>query len=131
MAAYTVVNLKDVEDMAPRFGYAPHLQSRFARGALGLERSGLSHFTIAPGYRVPFGHRHSVQEEIYVVAVGSALIKLDDEVVELRQWDAVRVPPDIARALQGGPEGAEVIAFGAPTTAEPDAEMVEGFWDEG
>jgi mannose-6-phosphate isomerase-like protein (cupin superfamily) len=131
MAAYTVVNLKDVEDMAPRFGYAPHLQSRFARGALGLERSGLTHFTIAPGYRIPFGHRHSVQEEIYVVAGGSARIKLDDEVVELRRWDAIRVPAETARALEGGPDGAEVIAFGAPSTAEPDAEMVEGFWDEG
>ncbi|MEA2444663.1 MAG: hypothetical protein QOJ12_1955 [Thermoleophilales bacterium] len=131
MAAYTVVNLKDVEDMAPRFGYAPHLQSRFARGALGLERSGLTHFTIAPGYRIPFGHRHSVQEEIYVVAGGSARIKLDDVVVELRRWDAIRVPAETARALEGGPDGAEVIAFGAPSTAEPDAEMVEGFWDEG
>ncbi|MEA2359727.1 MAG: hypothetical protein QOI62_2987 [Solirubrobacteraceae bacterium] len=131
MAGYTIVNLKDVEDLAPGFGLAPHLQSRFARGALDLERSGLSHFTIAPGFRVPFGHRHSVQEEIYVVAVGSALIKLDDEVVELRQWDAVRVPPDIARALQGGPDGAEVIAFGAPSAAESDAEMLQDFWDEG
>jgi mannose-6-phosphate isomerase-like protein (cupin superfamily) len=130
MAGYTVVNLKDVEDLAPRFGYAPNLQSRFARVPLGLERSGISHFTIAPDFRVPFGHRHSVQEEIYVVAVGSARIKLDDEVVELRRWDAVRVPAETARAIQGGPEGAEVIAFGAPSTAEPDAEVVADFWEE-
>jgi hypothetical protein len=34
------VNLKEVEDQAPKFGYAPHLESRFARKALGLRQSG-------------------------------------------------------------------------------------------
>ena len=33
MSGYTVANLKEVEDQAPKFGFAPHLQSRFARKA--------------------------------------------------------------------------------------------------
>lgn len=129
MPGYTVVNLKQVEDQAPKFGYAPDLESRFARRALGLEKSGISYFKAAPGFRVPFGHRHTEQEEVYIVVAGSARIKLDDEVVDLDTWDAVRVPAELTRALEGGPEGAEILAFGAPSHENADAEMVSDFWD--
>lgn len=128
MSAYTVVNLKEVEDQAPRFGYAPHLQSRFARKALGLQASGISHFTLAPGFRVPFGHHHTDQEEVYVVVSGNARIKLDDEVVDLGTWDAVRVAPETTRGMEGGPDGAEILAFGAPSDENADAQMVRDFW---
>jgi mannose-6-phosphate isomerase-like protein (cupin superfamily) len=97
---------------------------------LELENSGLSYFRIAPGFRVPFGHKHSQQEEVYVVVAGSARAKLDDEVVELRSWDAVRVPAQTMRALEGGPDGAEVIAIGAPNTANRDVEMTPGWWTD-
>jgi uncharacterized cupin superfamily protein len=128
---YTRVNLTaDVEDQAPRFGYAPDMESRFARRALGLQKCGLSHFRIAPGFRVPFGHRHSEQEEVYVVVSGELRMKLDDEIVELGAWDAVRVPGEVARAMEAGPEGAEVLAFGAPNTDNQDAEMLPGWWSD-
>jgi mannose-6-phosphate isomerase-like protein (cupin superfamily) len=130
MSAYTVANLKEVEDQAPKFGFAPHLQSRFARKALDLENSGISHFTIAPAFRVPFGHHHSYQEEVYVVVAGSARIKIGDEIVELGTWDAVRIAPDMARGMEGGTEGAEILAFGAPSKENGDAEMVRDFWPQ-
>jgi mannose-6-phosphate isomerase-like protein (cupin superfamily) len=129
MADHTLVNLKDgVEDMAPKFGLSPGLESRFARVPLSLERSGLSYFKLAPGFRQPFGHRHGEQEEVYVVVSGSARIALDDEVVELRRWDAVRVPGRVARCLEGSSEGAEVLAFGAPNTENKDVELLPGWW---
>jgi uncharacterized cupin superfamily protein len=131
MADYTRVNLtQDVEDMAPRFGYAPDMESRFARRALGLEKSGLSHFRLAPGFRVPFGHSHAEQEEVYVVLSGGVRMKLDDEIVELAQWDALRVPGEVTRAMEAGPDGAEVLAFGAPNTDNQDAEMLPGWWSD-
>ena len=101
MAAYTKVNLKEVEDMAPKFGFAPDLESRFARKALELEKSGLSYFKVAPDFRVPFGHTHSEQEEVYLVIAGNARVKLDDEVVDLSTWDAIRIPPG-THARHGG-----------------------------
>ena len=90
----------------------------------------MSHFTIAPEYRVPFGHHHSDQEEVYVVVAGSARMKLDDVVVELGTWDAVRVPAHMTRGMEGGPEGAEILAFGAPSHDNADAEMVRDFWPQ-
>jgi mannose-6-phosphate isomerase-like protein (cupin superfamily) len=131
MADYTVINLKrDVEDQAPKFGYAPNLESRFARIPLELSNSGLSHFKIAPGFRVPFGHKHTEQEEIYLVLEGTARVKLDDEVVELDAWDAVRIPVDVMRGMEAGPEGAEILAFGAPNTDNTDIEMQPEWWSD-
>ncbi len=131
MADYTVLNLKaDVEDMAPGAGLSPNLESRFARRALGLEKSGLSYFRVAPGFRVPFGHRHGEQEEIYVVLSGGVRMKLEDDLVELRPLDAVRVPGHVTRAMEAGPDGAEILAFGAPNTDGKDAEMVQGWWED-
>jgi mannose-6-phosphate isomerase-like protein (cupin superfamily) len=129
-AAYTLVNLKQVEDMAPRFGLSPGLESRFARAPLELEKSGISYFRVAPGFRAPFGHTHSEQEEIYLVVSGSASVKLDDDVVELNEWDAVRIPPGTMRGFEGGPEGAELIAFGAPSNENRDLEMVQDWWTD-
>ena len=129
MAEYTKLNLKgDVEDMAKKFDLSPGLESRFARKPLGLERSGVSYYKIAPGFRTPFGHRHGEQEEVYVVISGSARLALDDEVEELAQWDAIRIPGPTMRCLEGGPDGAEVIAIGAPNNDNQDAEMVPGWW---
>jgi len=129
MAPYTKLNLKrDVEDMAPKFQLSPGLESRFARRPLELEQSGFSYYKIAPDFRTPFGHRHGEQEEIYVVVSGSARLKLDDELIELAQWDAVRIAPSVTRGLEGGPDGAEVLAFGAPNTDNKDVDMVPGWW---
>jgi mannose-6-phosphate isomerase-like protein (cupin superfamily) len=126
MPGYTVVNLREVEDQAPKFGYAPHLESRFARRALELEKSGISHFKVAPGFRIPFGHHHTDQEEVYVVVAGSARIKLGDEIVELGTWDAVRVPPELTRGIEAGPDGAELLAFGSGE--QGDTQVVRDFW---
>lgn len=130
MADYTVVNFKnDVEDMAPKFGHAPDIEARFARKNLEMEKAGLSYFKIAPDFKMPFGHTHSEQEEVYVIVSGHARAKVGEEVVDLAQWDAIRVAPGIWRSLAGGSEGAEVLAFGAPNTENADAEMEPGFWD--
>jgi mannose-6-phosphate isomerase-like protein (cupin superfamily) len=129
VADYTLLNLKrDVEDAGERFGYAPNMEARFARKALGLERSGLSFFKLAPDFRVPFGHLHTEQEEIYLVLSGSARVKLDDEILELSPMDAVRIPPSTMRGFEAGPKGAEILAFGAPDTDNKDIEMDQGFW---
>jgi mannose-6-phosphate isomerase-like protein (cupin superfamily) len=128
--SYTLINLRsDVEDMAPRFQMGEGIEAHFARKALGLEKSGISYFKLGPDYKLPFGHTHSEQEEIYLVVSGKARLKLDDEEVELGALDAVRIPPDVMRGMAAGPEGAELIAFGAPNNENGDLEMVPGFYE--
>jgi quercetin dioxygenase-like cupin family protein len=130
MAAYTRVNLKsDVKDMAPQFGM-DGIESRFARTNLELEKSGLSYFRLDSGYRAPFGHTHSEQEEIYVILSGSARVAVGDEVVELGELDAIRIAPETMHGMEAGPDGAEILAFGAPNTDNKDADMQPGWWPE-
>jgi mannose-6-phosphate isomerase-like protein (cupin superfamily) len=131
MNAYTVKNLKEVEDAAPKFGLSPDLEARFARGDLEGDTTGLSYQRVAPNFRIPFGHKHEDQEEVYVLVSGSGRMKLDEEVVDLRQWDAVRVSSETMRDFEAGPEGAELLAFGAPASGQPnDAEMTQGWWSD-
>jgi mannose-6-phosphate isomerase-like protein (cupin superfamily) len=129
VADYTKVNLKeDVEDQAPRFGLEGKIEARMARVALELENAGVSYQRLAPNYRVPFAHKHKNQEEVYVLVSGSARAKLEDEIVDLKPWDALRVHKDTVRGFEAGPEGAEMIAIGAPNTGPGDAETFQDWW---
>lgn len=129
---YTKLNLKeDVQDSAPGFGFAPDMEARFPSKDLGLEQAGVGYERLTPNFRVPFGHTHKGQEELYVVVSGSGRMKVDDEVVDLKQWDAIRVPAGVWRCAEAGSDGIEIIAFGAPKVDDPqaDAEMQPGWWE--
>ncbi len=90
MSQHTILNLKtDVPNPAPQHGMGDIVASHFARVPLGLTRSGLSLFVVAPRARLPFGHTHAEQEEVYVVVSGSARMKVDDAIVEMQPWDAL------------------------------------------
>ena len=130
MANYTHLNLKEIDDQAPKFGMSPDMEFRSARVPLEMENAGASYLRVAPNFRVPFGHHHHVQEELYVLLSGSARLKLDDEVIELKPLDAVRIHRDTMRNFEGGPEGAEVIAFGAPNTGPGDGPMTQDWWTD-
>ncbi len=128
MSGFKLMNLKDVEDSAVKFGYAPALESRFARNALETERVGISYQRLAPDVRMPFAHHHNSQEEIYVILGGSGRAKLDDEIVELKPLDALRVAPEVTRGFEAGPEGLELLAFGSGDGGLQDAEVAAGWW---
>ncbi|MGE0027616.1 MAG: cupin domain-containing protein [Thermoleophilia bacterium] len=124
---FTHRNLKrDLEDVGARFDGPPGLEFHMATDALELEESGLSHQRIPPGERFPYGHTHRTQEEVYVVARGSGRMKLDDEIVDLVLWDAVRVPPGTWRGYEAGPDGLEILVIGAPSLGDGRREDVEG-----
>lgn len=128
MTDYTLLNLKeDVENAAERFGLAPDLEARFGRKALGLEGGGFSYQRLAPNVRGSTGHRHRVHEEVYVVLAGSGRVKLEDEVRDLRQWDALRVSAPVARGFESGPDGLELLAIGFGEGG--DTEMLDGLWE--
>ena len=127
MAGYTHKNLREVEDQAPKFGHSPALEARFANRDLELGQAGLSFQRLAPGERMPFAHHHRAQEEVYVVVEGAGRARLDDELVEVRQWDALRVSPEVTRAFEAGDQGLTWVAFGAPSDMS-DAQTVADFW---
>ena len=128
--SFTLRNLKDdLEDIGSKFDGAPDLEFRAATKALELEQSALGYQRVPPGYRFPYGHKHEKQEEIYVVVRGSGRMKLDDEIVELREWDTVRVSPGTWRGYEAGPDGLELIVIGAPNLGDVPRDDVEGTRD--
>jgi len=127
---HTLINLKEVENQAPKFKMPDEMEARFARGALELEQCGVSHFTLAPGFRIPFGHKHSEQEEVYVVVAGSARVKVGDDILDMQPLDALRVAPGEIRQFEAGPDGTEYVAFGTPQTDASEAQMLPGWWKD-
>lgn len=123
---YTLLNLNEVKDMAPEYGYSEFGEARFANRQLNTGQTGLAFHRVKPGKRQAFGHRHEQAEEVYVVIAGSGRLALDDEILEIGPMDAVRIGPEIARAIEAGPEGLELLAFGA--RHEGDGEILPGWW---
>jgi mannose-6-phosphate isomerase-like protein (cupin superfamily) len=128
MTSFTHKNLRELEDAAA--GRGPEIEARFAREHIDSEHLGVSYFRYGPGYRAPYGHRHREQEEAYVIVAGSGRMRLDDEIIDLRQWDVVRVAPNVVRGFEGGPEGIEIIAIGTDRPEGGDGEMIKDFWTD-
>jgi mannose-6-phosphate isomerase-like protein (cupin superfamily) len=125
---YTVKNLMDVEDRAAERG--EDFEARFARPHIESEHLGVSYFRYGPGFHSRVGHHHREQEEAYVVVGGSGRVKLDEDIVELRKWDVVRVAPSTVRGFEAGSDGLELIAIGSDRPEEGDGVSVQDWWTD-
>jgi mannose-6-phosphate isomerase-like protein (cupin superfamily) len=131
MSGYTVQNLKEVENQGVHFGLDPNdMELRMAKDPLECANAGISYLKLGPGYRAPFGHTHKTQEEIYILISGSARVKLNDDVIDMKPFTAVRIAQETMRSYEGGPDGAEIIAIGAPRTGPGDGDTVPGWWSD-
>jgi quercetin dioxygenase-like cupin family protein len=127
MSRFATVNLLDVEDS---MSDAPGMQLRFGRKHIGSRDLGVSHVRFEPNTRSPMAHSHREQEEAYVVVAGAGRVLLDDEVLVLRQWDLVRVAPEVVRAFESGPDGLELIAVGGPKPEGGDGVISDASWPD-
>jgi mannose-6-phosphate isomerase-like protein (cupin superfamily) len=126
--SYTIKNLRDVEDKAPEFGLDEVQEARFAHYDLDAEQTGVAFLGVKPGCRQAFAHRHENAEEVYVILSGSGRLKLDDEVVEVKALDAIRIAPAVARQFEAGDDGLELLAVGP--RHDKDGEIIkEGIFD--
>jgi quercetin dioxygenase-like cupin family protein len=119
---YAIKNFDDIE-MSGTDG----IDGRFSRKFLDSTELGVSRWRYEPG-RQTLGHRHKVQEEVYTVINGSGRVKLDDEIIDVKQWDVIRVAPEVVRGFEAGPNGLEIIATGGSKPEGGDGELVEGHW---
>jgi mannose-6-phosphate isomerase-like protein (cupin superfamily) len=125
---YTHKNLSEVEDAAPGFGFGELGSFRFAKKELDAERTGVTHLKLNPGQRMPFGHKHDQAEEVYVVIAGSGRMKIDDEIIDIVELDAVRIAPEPGRSFEAGPDGMSVLAMGA--RHDGDGEVLPNWWTD-
>jgi mannose-6-phosphate isomerase-like protein (cupin superfamily) len=128
MGNWTIVNLLDVEDSAA--GRMEGLEARMGRKHLDSRDLGVSLFRYAPDIRNPVSHSHREQEEAYVIVRGSGRLRLDDEIHDVRQWDVIRVGPEVLRGFEAGPEGLDVVAVGGPRPEGGDGVISEEDWPD-
>ena len=128
MSDYAIVNLLEIDDSVA--GRVEGLEGRFSRKHIGSRDLGVSHFRWAPNVRSGRGHSHREQEEAYVVVRGSGRLRLDDEIRDVRQWDVIRVAPEVVRAFEGGPDGLEIIAVGGPKPEGGDGVVSDRPWPD-
>ena len=125
---YSIKNLSTVEDSAPKFGFGETQEAHFAREDLGAEKTGLSYHVVKAGQRQAFGHKHEHAEEIYVVLSGTGRLRLDDDIVDVKPMDAIRVAPQVLRSFEAGSEALQLLAFGQHF--KDDGELVYDFWKD-
>jgi uncharacterized cupin superfamily protein len=125
---YTIKNLSETVDSAPKFGFAEIGEAHFPREELGAQSTGFAYHVLKPGKRQAFGHRHDEAEEVAVVIAGGGRVRLDDEIVELRELDAIRIAPPVTRAFEAGADNLTLLVFG-PRCAG-DGEVLQDFWTD-
>jgi mannose-6-phosphate isomerase-like protein (cupin superfamily) len=123
---YTQLNLACVDDAAPANGFGDRWEARVARTPLEAQQTGVTHFRLRPGKRSPFVHRHADAEEVYVILAGSGRIKLGEDLLDVRPLDAIRIAPEVPRALEAGSDGLEFLVVGPHY--EGDGEPVDDPW---
>jgi mannose-6-phosphate isomerase-like protein (cupin superfamily) len=128
MSSHTIINLRQIEPSEA--ARAAGIDAHMSRSRLDSEHLGVSLFRYPPDFRAVTGHHHREQEEAYVVIGGSGQIRLDDEVYDLKQWDVVRVAPDVVRGFRAGPDGLEVVAVGAARPEGGDGVQVKDWWTD-
>jgi quercetin dioxygenase-like cupin family protein len=128
VSGYAIVNLLEIDDSVA--GRVPGLEGRFSRKYLDSRDLGVSHWRYAPETRNPGSHSHREQEEAYVVVAGSGRVRLDDEVRDIREWDVIRVAPEVVRSFEAGPDGLELIAVGGPKPDEGDGVRSDTPWPD-
>jgi mannose-6-phosphate isomerase-like protein (cupin superfamily) len=126
--AYTHENLTAIEDSAPKFGFEGIQEARFASDELDAADTGVSYHRVMPGHRQAFAHRHDTAEEVYVVLAGTGRMKLDDDIIDVKPLDAIRVAPTVTRQFEAGREQLEFLAVGARHRG--DGEIVQEWWTD-
>jgi uncharacterized cupin superfamily protein len=92
----------------------PDSEERFVslRRALGVTTFGLNQIILRPGQRGRI-HRHTTQEEVYIVLEGTLTLVFEDEARELGKGEIARVAPDVRRYIANRhPQDVLLLALG-------------------
>jgi uncharacterized cupin superfamily protein len=84
--------------------------------ALGATNVALNRYELAPGDSFAYGyHRHSSQEEVFVIEQGTVTFETEAGAVEVDAGEAVRFGPgEFQQGVNRGDERVVALAIGAP-----------------
>ena len=85
----------------------------------GAAKQSLAEASLEPGLATQ-RHYHARAEEIYLVIEGGGVLEVDGVVREVREGDAVLIPPGARHELIAGPDGVRILCMCAPPYAHDD-----------
>ena len=95
--------------------YYPGETNKLYGGLLGIRHFGFLINKQPPGAVGVHQHHEPPTEEIYVVLQGRGQLRIGDEVIEMKQFDAIRVPPPIPHSnANASDEDCWWMVLGAP-----------------
>lgn len=72
----------------------------FLHDILSLTSSEISINAMPAGTKLPFNHKHKQNEEIYIFLNGTAVMVLDNEIVDAKEGCCVKVSPNTVRTME-------------------------------
>lgn len=96
---YSVMHAGKFEDLRQYKLQHPVIADRkvagklFVRDHIGLTGMQISLNLLPPGVAVPFGHKHKVNEELYIFTGGTGQIQIDGDIIDVQEGSCVRVAP--------------------------------------
>lgn len=102
------------------------------RGALGVGSFGINQIVLTPGQRNRI-HRHTRQEEVYLVLDGTLTLMVEGEPHEYGVGELVRVAPSVRRQLVNRHSSSlSLLALGGDVDHQHEPRDAEAFnaWDE-
>ena len=113
---YSTVRVRDVEQQESAKSGTRHVD---LVAELGCTEMRPKVWYLSPGDAMSY-HRQTEQEEFYYVLEGPGRMKIDDELMDVPEGTAVRIPPETPRQVLNDTEGEHVwLIVGAPP-AEDD-----------
>ncbi|NJD92293.1 MAG: cupin domain-containing protein [Geobacter sp.] len=94
---------------------------------LGLTGCEVSLNRLPAGKGMPFVHRHTKNEELYIVLRGSGVFYLDGEEFPISEGSLIRVAPAGERSWQAGDEDLYFICIQAEVGSLTQATLEDGF----
>lgn len=124
MAKYTLIHGDDVESKGSNGTF------KMFKEPLDARQVTLSLRTFPARSGPSGGHKHEQIEEVMYVVSGELSVKLDDEVVELKAGDALRISPETMRAYRNDSGEEAVTAIASPVLPDQKSDGVHeaDFW---
>lgn len=89
-------------------------KGRVMAGAeLGLTGSEISVNYTPAGKFTPFVHKHTLNEEVYIILSGNGRFKVDDEEFQIREGSIIRIAPEAERAIKADDEDLAYVCIQA------------------
>ena len=72
----------------------------FLHDLLDLTSCEISVNSMCAGVKLPFNHKHKQNEEIYIFLKGNGSMTLDNEIIDVKEGDCIKVLPQAVRTME-------------------------------